>query len=188
MLADHIGIPHLRELASKEESLKTAISAFDMPRLAELLHSDAEADNQRLMLDIRFQRSSGVDPGYPEISGSLDVVLDLTCQRCLGLLPWVDQVSLKLVVVESDAAADQLAEPYDSVLVDGQGICLLEVAEDELLSSLPLAPMHANASECEHDGKDDVTNIILSDDDEETNMPFSDLADLLKGSSDENTD
>jgi uncharacterized protein len=180
MLADHIGIPHLRELASKEESLKTAVSAFDMPRLAELLHPDAEANDQRLTLDIGFQRSSGVDPGFPEIGGSLDVALGLTCQRCLGLLSWSGKLPLRLVVVESETAADQLAEPYDSVVVDEQGISLLGIVEDEILSSLPLAPMHRDKAECEHNGKQEITDSEPADEKEETNRPFSNLADLLK--------
>jgi uncharacterized protein len=190
MLADHIGIPHLRELASKNESLQTAVSALDLPRVAELIHPDAAADDQQLSLDIRFQNSSGVDPGYPEIGGNLHVALDLICQRCLGDLRWDAELPLQLVVVDSEAAADELAEPFDSVVADEHGISLLTIVEDELLSSLPLAPMHIDVKICEREGVRWITETETEPDEsgEDSNRPFADLKDLLKGSSSGDTD
>ena len=188
MLADHIGIPRLRELASKNESLQTAVSALDLPRVAELIHPDAVAGDQQISLDISFQKSSGVDPGYPAIGGNIHVALELICQRCLGGLKWNVELPVKLVVVESEAAADELAEPFDSIVADEQGISLLQIVEDETLSSLPLAPMHSDAKICEREGVQLITDTEPEESEDDTNRPFADLKDMLKGSSSGDTD
>ena len=188
MLADHIGIPHLRELASKEESLKTVVSALDMPRLAGLLHPDADAENQRLALNLGFQRSTGVDPGLPEIHGQLEMALELTCQRCLGVLSWTKTLEVKLVVVANEADSDTLAEPYDCVVANEHGISMLAIAEDEVLSSLPLAPMHADSTLCAENGVSLEMNMESDEVAEEHNRPFENLADMLKQAATDNKD
>jgi len=40
------------------------------------------------------------------------------------------------------------SEPFDTVLATDGRISLLELTEDELLASLPLAPMHENLASC----------------------------------------
>jgi uncharacterized metal-binding protein YceD (DUF177 family) len=51
--------------------------------------------------------------------------------------------------VADDTEADGLASPFDSILLDQEGgLPLRTVVEDEILSALPLAPVHADPSEC----------------------------------------
>ncbi len=182
MLADHIGIAHLRDMASREESIKTAVSAFDMPRLAELLHPDADENNQRMTLDVDIRRSSGAESGFPQITGTLDVGLELICQRCLGSLSWPETLKFRLVVVESESDTEELAEPFDSIIVGEHGISLLAVLEDEVLSSLPLAPMHRDPAECaRNETAAEVAKIATEGDAKtaEVNRPFANLAEML---------
>ena len=191
MLAEHIGIPHLREMASHGESIKTEISVSAMPRVAELFHPEANADKQRLTLDIGFKQSSGVDPGFPEIDGVLDVALELTCQRCLGLLYWPSQLRFKLIVVANEADTERLLEPCDSLVAGADGIRLLTVVEDEILGSLPLAPMHSDADECTRNETLAVAESLAAAEitvEPEINRPFESLAELLKQASAKNKD
>jgi uncharacterized protein len=186
MLAEHIRITHLREMASHAESIKTEISVSAMPRVAELFHPEANADKQRLTLDIGFKQSSGVDPGFPEIDGVLDVALELTCQRCLGLLHWPSQLKFKLIVVGNEADTQRLVEPCDSVVAGEVGIRLLTVVEDEILGSLPLAPMHSDADECTRNETLAVAESLAAEEstvEPEINRPFERLAELLNQTS-----
>lgn len=191
MLAEHIGIPHLREMVSHGESIKTKISVSALPRVAELFHPEANADKQRLTLDIGFKQSSGVDPGFPEIDGVLDVALELTCQRCLGLLYWPSQLRFKLIVVGNEAATERLVAPCDSVVAGEDGIRLLTVVEDEILGSLPLAPMHSDADECTRNETLAVAESLAAAEitvEPEINRPFESLAELLNQTSVKNKD
>ncbi|MEC9375773.1 MAG: YceD family protein [Pseudomonadota bacterium] len=181
MLTDHIGISHLRELATKEESLNTSVSAFDMPRLRDLIHPKADETNQLLELEISFKQSSGADLGFPEIFGILRARLQLTCQRCLGLVLWSEKLPLRLIVVENELMVDQLSDPYDSIIADQNGIRLISIVEDELLSALPLALMH-DEIDCEIKSNKEIKNKNFKKIKEDINRPFADLADLLKKS------
>ena len=52
-------------------------------------------------------------------------------------------MEVALTAVTSEARADELADPFDSVLLDDDGGLPLRVAvEDEILAALPLAPRH----------------------------------------------
>jgi uncharacterized protein len=114
--------------------------------------------------------------------------MELICQRCLGPLRWETELPLRLVVVESETAADELAEPFDSVVADEQGISLLTIVEDELLSSLPLAPMHTDERICEREGVRVKMDKAPTDAEQDTNRPFADLGKLLKGASEDEID
>ncbi len=181
MLADHIGLPQLRELASRSEQVTDSIRLGGMSRLASLLHSGADLTDKELNVRIEFL---GGMQGFPEISGHLSGSLDIRCQRCLGSLNWPVDFEFHLVVVGSEADVDEVAEPFDAVIAGEHGIQLMEVIEDELLSSLPLAPMHSNVEKCETSAAvRNISKVFDSDADEnETNKPFGKLAALIKSS------
>lgn len=145
MLADHIGIPKLRDLASKSERLLVDVRLSELPRLAGLLYPDCEASDQQISL--RFDFRFGAQ-GFPEISGFASGFIQLRCQRCLGLLRWPVDLAFSLAVAQSEAEMAKSSEPFDTVLASDGGISLLELTEDELLASLPLAPMHENLASC----------------------------------------
>ena len=160
-----------------------------MPRLAELLYPDAASDGRLLELRVDFL---GGMQGFPEISGHIGGKLDIRCQRCLGSMEWQVDIDFHLVVIESEDDFDQVAEPFDTLVADEHGICLKEVVEDEVLASLPLAPMHASGETCEPEGE--VTLKVTSEDavaetaEPETNKPFGNLAALMKDAEDRDDD
>jgi uncharacterized metal-binding protein YceD (DUF177 family) len=192
MLADHIGIPQLRDLASRSEQVSNSIRVHDMPRLAGLLHPDIESADKEINARIEFLggkqgaskgNAQGNSPGFPEISGHLKGSLNIFCQRCLGPLAWSVDIKFRLTVIASTADFDEVAEPFDALVAGEHGIRLIEIIEDELIGSLPLAPMHKDIADCETAiGVEFIDNDIessLSASDSDTNRPFEDLAALL---------
>jgi uncharacterized protein len=201
MLADHFGIPQLRDFASRSEQVSSSIRVDELPRLAELLHPDSRlADKESLLnegqikagrkaeqqreLDVRIE-FLGRMQGFPEIKGHITGSLDVYCQRCLGSLNWPVDIDFRLVVIGSEADFDKVAEPFDTLVAGDHGVQLTEVIEDELLGSLPLAPMHADLANCETSIGVKFTDLdsesSAPDSGTETNRPFGDLASLLKG-------
>jgi uncharacterized protein len=76
----------------------------------------------------------------------------LTCQRCLGSMPYVVEVERTLYLARNEAELERLdALPDSDAIQAGERLSLVELVEDEVLLSLPLAPMHAEG-ECSISG------------------------------------
>ena len=72
----------------------------------------------------------------------------LTCQRCLGSMPYTVEVERTLYLARNEAELERLdALPDSDAIQAGETLSLVELVEDEVLLSLPLAPMHAEG-EC----------------------------------------
>jgi uncharacterized protein len=185
MLVDHIGMPQLRDMAKRSEQIAGEIRLADLPRLAGMLYPGSGARDRQIDVQIRFR--SGIQ-GAPEISGTISGLLELKCQRCLGALEWPLGLGFRLAVVESEQDLEEMAEPFDTLMAGEHGIALTEVIEDEVLSSLPLAPAHESIADCD-DAEllgakivDVQADVGIGSDEavSETNQPFSDLAAMLK--------
>lgn len=185
MLADHIGIPQLREMAGRSEQVSGEIGLRDLSRLASFLHTEQGAENRRLDVQLSFHRGA---QGFPEISGLASGSLELRCQRCLGALEWPVDLSFRLAIVESDSDVDDIPESFDTVVAGEHGIEFAKIIEDEVLASLPLAPMHQESDGCrmpelpEHQDETVSTATEASSErgaEADTNRPFAQLADLL---------
>jgi len=154
-----------------------------MPRVTTQL-VDADAS-----INVRLQFVSG-DQGVPEIVGAATGSLVVRCQRCLGPVEWPVELGFHLTVVDSEEKVATVAEPFDTLVADGKGVDLLEILEDELLASMPLAPAHAVATDCEPLASDDrahgagstdsVADVADVIEQESTKTPFADLADMLQ--------
>ena len=67
----------------------------------------------------------------------------------------------------------------DYISINDDGIILLDLLEDEVLSSIPMSIMHKNIELCENIDK---LGMFLRSSDEKTetkNKPFSDLSEIL---------
>ena len=61
---------------------------------------------------------------------------------------------MTLTAVASERLADELADPFDTVLLEEDGgLALRAAVEDEILAALPLAPRHEDAAACEAVGE-----------------------------------
>jgi uncharacterized protein len=72
----------------------------------------------------------------------------LTCQRCLGSMPYGVEVERTLYLARNEAEMERLdALPDSDAIQAGETLNLVDLVEDEVLLSLPLAAMHAEG-EC----------------------------------------
>ncbi len=79
----------------------------------------------------------------PWLHLTVDVVLPLICQRCLGPVDIAVQVAQDFRFVESETVAEQQDdESEEDVLVISREFDLAELIEDEVLMALPLVPRH----------------------------------------------
>jgi len=193
MLLAHIGIPKLRDMAKRSEEIADEIELTELSRLASMQHPDGH--NRKIDVRIRFRDGA---QGFPEISGTISGLLELTCQRCLGALDWPLELGFQLAVVESEEDIEKVAEPFDTLMAGEHGVVFAEIIEDEVLSSLPLAPAHADVADCA-DAEMLKTKIVYKkagvgedfdgEATDEMNQPFAELAAMLKHEADpEDTD
>lgn len=90
--------------------------------------------------------------GRPALEVSLRGTVPLTCQRCLFVFGWPVEQQTTTVLARSEADADALdADSDDEVLVADHLIDPVGLIEDELLLTLPYAPMH-EVGACEATG------------------------------------
>ena len=99
--------------------------------------------------------------------------LMLKCQRCLRPLTWPVEIFTALAVLTAEAQTSQLENPFDSVLIDGDGLNMQVVVEDEVLAAMPMAPAHGPGSECAGSGTADLDS---ESDCAQMHRPFADLA------------
>jgi len=92
--------------------------------------------------------------GRVDQRGSLSLQLtvsgdvQLTCQRCLGSMPYKVEVERTLYLARNEAEMERLdALPDSDAIHAGEILSLVDLVEDEVLLSLPLATMHAEG-EC----------------------------------------
>ena len=92
--------------------------------------------------------------GRVDQRGSLSLQLsvsgevELTCQRCLGSMPYKVEVERTLYLARNEAEMERLdALPDSDAIQAGETLNLVDLVEDEVLLSLPLATMHAEG-EC----------------------------------------
>jgi len=79
---------------------------------------------------------------------SISGEVGLTCQRCLGNMPYTVGLERTLYLARNEAELERLdALPGSDAIQAGERLSLVELVEDEVLLSLPLAPMHAEG-EC----------------------------------------
>lgn len=146
MLAERIGSSQLAEMSAQGASVATTLCPDDLPRLAALVGRDADQRDGTLSVRVRF--STGPE-SFPIVQVRVTGTVELTCQRCLAPVSWPLDLEVSLTVVGSDAEADALADPFDSVMLDEEGGLRLRTAvEDEILAVLPLVPLHGEGAPC----------------------------------------
>lgn len=143
MLAERIGSAQLVELAAAGAGLADSFGGSKLPRVAAML---AAGDDGHLDVSLRFRNGP---EGFPVVEVSVTGALPLPCQRCLGAVRWPAELHAALTVVPDDASADDLADPFDSVMLDSDGaLPLRSMVEDEILAMMPLALLHQEAEGC----------------------------------------
>lgn len=86
--------------------------------------------------------------GRPELFLRLEGRLVLVCQRCLGPLPFMLDISTHLILVQDEEALPELEdeESGTDVIVAPDRLSVADLVEEEILLALPLVPIHSEGS------------------------------------------
>ncbi len=126
------------KFCQQQVAVSGVVRLAELPRLAASLR---EAEGEALV-DVAF----GVDQQKRKVlSGRLQAVLPLVCQRCLDSIDWPVVGQFSLALVWNDEQASQLPSTLDPVLMDSEELDLYAIVEDELLLALPLVAHHEAA-------------------------------------------
>ena len=161
----------LAELAAGGAGRDMRVSPADLPRLAELVVARS-GENSDAGLAVEEKFDDGPE-GFPRVHLTITGPLALQCQRCLGPVSWQVELETTLTVLRTEEQAGEIEDPFDSVLMDDDGLNIEAIVEDEVLAALPIALVHGPESECE--------NSDVSGDGEamQPNRPFADLDALM---------
>ncbi len=133
------GLPQYFEpirLAERGEVMVGDLVLSQMPRLRQSLHDDSGTVHVHIACE-------PCDQGGIRIHGSLSATVKVDCQRCLGAFDLPLHVNLDARAVAASGAAEDLDQDADVMMSgEGQQIHLASFVEDELILTLPLAPLH----------------------------------------------
>lgn len=92
--------------------------------------------------------------GRTWVEGHVSASVRMVCQRCLEPMRFDIDTDLRLLVVDSEQAAEQVEDELEPIVVPrGETIHCVDLLEDELLLQLPLVPKHADPGDCEISGR-----------------------------------
>lgn len=130
--------PH--RLAASGEIIEGTVPIAGLGRLVGMLANSRGEINARL----EFGRQQGRDV----LRLSIDGVLALQCQRCLGEVQWPLHSTALLELVTSETGAERIAEPAEPCWVTRDALNPWQVVEDEAILSLPVIARHDDPSRC----------------------------------------
>lgn len=94
-----------------------------------------------IAVDLQFGRD---EEGRRLLSGTIDVTVQVACQRCLQDMPLDLHCNMALLVFDTEEELQTLHESQDGVVMTEDGLDVVALIEDELILSLPMIPMHAD--------------------------------------------
>jgi len=153
----------IRALVRQGVTLKGEVQLAELERLEGIALKDAP---------VRFELKFGKDAeGQSVVQGSVQGVVDMTCQRCLKPVGIEIDASVALGVVTSEAEAKNLPDDLEPLILGDEPVRLGDLIEDEILLALPVVPRHAHQcvpAHREHEGP------------EKTDNPFAALRNMVK--------
>lgn len=129
------------DFARNGQQISGEVPVAELPRLRDVLE-----DMQGVL---RYSVQGGVDKlGHHFLDVSVEGHCRLRCQRCLGAMEHAVRINTRLLLRDQaslDALDDNVAgdeeEEFDSILADAH-LDVLDLLEEEILLSLPIAPKH----------------------------------------------
>ena len=121
-------LPYL-ELARQGARLERVVQANGLERLAAIAPGTG---------DLRVEMGFHLDPhGRPWVTGSVELTLSATCQRCLEQFDTAMQRRFALCIVADPDLASALGNEVDVLDAEGDAVTVADVVEDELILALP---------------------------------------------------
>ncbi len=151
-------------LAREESCLTGALALDQLPRLADVLFDHTGSVSYRV-------EGYTTGNGQPALHIGLAADLALRCQRCLERLPLHLDVERDLVLVANANEVDPGDDEDDDIdaIPRVAALDLLELIEEEIVLSLPMAPRHPD---------DGCTAQTVAGEVGKSDSPFSALAGL----------
>ena len=165
-----VSIDPLRAAQSRLDYQGT-VSGKQLKRLNDLCAGDCS--------NVSVSLECGVDlQGIVYLKGKAVTELTLTCQRCMTPFNTEVTVDFCFSPCRTQAEIDELPEAYDPIECNEIGeIRLHQLIEDELITAMPLIPMHDDES-CHQGSKDVVVGEIKVVQEQEKPNPFAVLEKL----------
>jgi uncharacterized protein len=124
------------------------------------------------------------EEGRKLLSGTLEATVQVLCQRCMAPMPLDIASQLALLVSEGDSQTE--STELDTVSMTDGNLDVLGLIEDELILSLPLAPVHDD-NECST-ALNSFRQQTVGREQELVSNPFSVLASLKAASANSEDD
>jgi len=141
-------------LANRSERLTGQLRLQDMERLGSMIVStDAMDGLVDVELDFAVDHSR-----IRHIQGQIKASLTVVCQRCLKPMDYTVDIKVALGLIKQREQADRLPIDYEPLLVETDEILLQDIIEDEIILTMPGAPMH----DTEHDACQGTTKDFSS--------------------------
>ncbi|MBQ0719958.1 MAG: DUF177 domain-containing protein [Gammaproteobacteria bacterium] len=118
----------------------------DLPRLSATVVSV----KGEVAAKVHFSRD---ESNYRVVTGELDVLVSVQCQRCLSALDYDLHAQMDLAIVTTEVQLENLPKECEGWLLDEQGEAdLYEAIEEELLLALPIVAYH-DPADCSAQGQ-----------------------------------
>jgi uncharacterized protein len=97
-------------------------------------------------------------------------------------MQWPVGGTARVALIAAESEADRVPQEFETVHAPENRIRVRDLVEEELLLSLPLVPMHADAGECAGKDAKPEHKPVAADaaPGQETQKPFERLGELLK--------
>lgn len=142
------------KLPIKIDPVRCAVKRLDYVGVVERVQFVRLAESVIDVLDdVKAELSFGTDAqGLTVMNGHAQARVSLECQRCGDAFDHQCDIEFIYTPLTTKVAEEELPEAYELIELDENGeIDLYELLEDELILSLPIAPMHAE-HECKRGG------------------------------------
>ena len=173
MLHQKLFFKDLLDQSSSKLELSEILETSMMPRLSQMINHDDQTG--RILINALLKLNDQLNPS---ISGEIEAELTLTCQRCLGHIEWSEKIEYSINFING-SEAQEIRDNVDYISINDEGITLLDILEDEVLTSIPMSIMHKNIELCENIDK--LSMFLRSSDKKQVkkNKPFSDLSEIM---------
>ena len=156
------------ELAGQAATIDCSL---ELPELPWLIEAGA-LKGTRASARLRFS----LFEGHPLVDVSVDGLVVMVCQRCMGPCNCEVAESASLLVVARDL--EEVPGGYDAWIDEPEHMSVAGLVQEQLLLGLPLVPRHAEIADCS--GVNELQDVRASGPTlEEKQRPFANLRDLL---------
>ena len=136
-------LPEYLDLTKVGHTPLLLAGSLSVSRMSRLCAAVTDASGEA-RIDLRIFKEGGL----AVVSGKIQANLGLSCQRCFGPLRYPVNAAIHLAWTGGAQEAVQPLGSYEVLDSSSGRVKLVELVEDELLLTLPLAARHDTADEC----------------------------------------